>query len=166
MVETKTDIFFYGLKDEFAYMSNFYKTNFVDENGINFNCSEQYFMYRKCLTFEPTNKSLIKEILKETSATKVKKLGRKVKNYDDDIWSKLRYGIMVEALRLKFSQNEDIKQKLINTGGKTLYEASKYDKIWGIGFYAVKAINIDKKLYGTNLLGKALMQVRDDLIKN
>lgn len=41
-------------------------------------------------------------------------------------------------------------------------EASPYDSIWGIGFSAANAgVNTDN--WGENLLGKALMRVRDRL---
>ena len=30
-METENEIYFYGLHNEFNYMSNFYKTNFIDE---------------------------------------------------------------------------------------------------------------------------------------
>jgi len=53
--------------------------------------------------------------------------------------------------------------KLKLTGNKNLYEASKTDKIWGIGFDADQAVKTDKKFYGTNLLGQALMTVRAEL---
>ena len=85
------------------------------------------------------------------------------KNYNDTIWNEKRYGIMLDALRLKFNQNPSIKQKLLLTGPKTLYEATKNDKIWGIGFYDADAINTDKIKFGTNLLGKALMEIRAEL---
>lgn len=162
-METDTEIFFYGIKDKYSYMSNFYKVIFTDENNINYCCSEQYFMYKKCETFDPTNDNLLKLILSEKSATKIKKLGRQVSNYDETIWKNRRYDIMVEGLKLKFSQNEDIKQKLLLTSNKSLFEASKYDKIWGIGYYANDAVNTDKSKFGTNLLGKALMEVRTHL---
>lgn len=56
-----------------------------------------------------------------------------------------------------------MKNYLLNTNDKKLYESSPYDKIWGIGFEAEKAINVDVREYGENLLGKASMQVRDEL---
>jgi ribA/ribD-fused uncharacterized protein len=161
-METENEIYFYGLNNEFGYMSNFYKTTFIDEDGIEFNCSEQYFMYNKCKVFDPTNSELLEAILKEKSSAKIKKYGRQVENYDDKMWEQIRYNIMLCALRLKFNQNENIKQKLITTNPKILYEASKYDKIWGIGFYDMDAINTDKK-FGRNLLGKALMELRNEL---
>jgi ribA/ribD-fused uncharacterized protein len=69
---------------------------------------------------------------------------------------------MLDALRLKFNQNEIIKQKLLETTPKILYEASKNDKIWGIGFYDKDAIH-NKSKFGKNLLGNALMVIRTEL---
>lgn len=162
-METKDSIYFYGLKDEYGYLSNFYKCNFIDEYNNQYCCSEQYFMYQKALLFEPDNIELHQQILNETNPTIVKKLGRNIKNYNEDIWNELRYNKMKDGLRLKFNQNDNLKIKLINTGNKILYEASKYDKIWGIGFYANEAINKNKKIYGQNLLGKCLMEIRTEL---
>jgi ribA/ribD-fused uncharacterized protein len=164
-METDKEIYFYGINDEFGYMSNFYKTTFKDENEIQFNCSEQYFMYHKCMTFEPLNEKLLNEILNETSATKIKKYGRMIKNFDENVWNEKKYHIMVDALRLKFDQNENIKKKLLETNYKILYEASATDKIWGIGFSCENAINENKIKFGQNLLGKALMQIRYEILK-
>jgi ribA/ribD-fused uncharacterized protein len=162
-METETEIYFYTLKNKFAYMSNFYSTNFIDIDGISYNCSEQYFMYHKCKTFDPSNNTLLENILNETSPTKIKKYGRQVQNFNDTIWKEKRYDIMLEALRLKFNQNETIKQKLLETNPKILYEASRTDKIWGIGYYDMDAININKNNFGENLLGNALMEIRSEL---
>jgi len=54
-METINAIYFYGVKNDFYYMSNFFLTSFSDDNGNAFNCSEQYFMYHKCLTFDKHN---------------------------------------------------------------------------------------------------------------
>jgi len=156
------DIYFFREYNENGYMSNFYPTNFTDD-GIPFNCSEQWFMYQKCLTFDPNNNRLRCLILTELNPKMVKKYGRQVKNFDEDIWNSKKYDIMVDALRLKFNQNLEIKKKLLSTKGKKLYEASPYDKIWGIGVNYQTANHINKNSYGQNLLGKALIQVRDEL---
>ena len=162
-METETEIYFYNLKNKFDYMSNFYKTIFTDKDGIKYNCSEQYFMYHKCKIFDPKNNILLETIITETSATKIKKYGRQVQNFNDIFWKEKRYNIMLEALRLKFNQNEIIKQKLLETKPKILYEASKNDRIWGIGYYDKDAIQIDKSKFGENLLGNALMEIRSEL---
>ena len=69
---------------------------------------------------------------------------------------------MKSGLRFKFIQNLGLKNLLIGTGTKTLYEASPYDKIWGIGFSPQNAPNVNKYLFGRNLLGNALMDIRDE----
>lgn len=161
-METTDSIYFYGVKDKYAFMSNFYKCNFTDERNITFNCSEQYFMYEKCMLFDSGNKTLLDNILKETNPVQIKKYGRSVKNFDNKTWNACRYDVMYKSAKLKFEQNEDIKQKLIQTGNKILYEASKYDRIWGIGYFAMDAVKQPIKNYGQNLLGKILMEIRID----
>ncbi len=161
-METTNEIYFYGHKGNFGYMSNFYHTTFA-ENNVIFTCSEQYLMYHKCMLFDSTNYELLNLILSETSPAQIKKYGRQVKNYNDVAWDLVRYDIMVSGLRLKFNQNESIKFKLIQTSNKNLYEASKTDNIWGVGFGLNNVATTNKNLFGRNLLGKALMQVRHEL---
>jgi len=156
-------LYFYTPLTINGYLSNFYKVNFK-ENNLIFNCSEQYFMYQKCLTFNPKNNILLNKILSEVNSYKIKQFGRQVKNYNESVWNKARYGIMIKALRLKFTQNADIKAKLLSTNPKKLYEVSPYDSIWGIGLSVQEAMYTDPKHYGSNLLGKALMQIRDELV--
>ncbi len=67
---------------------------------------------------------------------------------------------MVDILKLKFSQNQELKTLLLSTGDSILVEASSYDKIWRIGLneYDAKKTKIED-WPGENLLGKALMEV-------
>lgn len=164
-METPDSIYFYShTKGNYGYMSNFYPSAFVDKEENEFNCSEQYLMYHKCKLFDPNNNKMLLQILNEKSPAKVKALGRMVKNYNEQVWSDLRFQVMIDGLRLKFNQNQQIANKLIQTNPKMLYEAAQNDNIWGIGFDAVTAIITDKANFGTNLLGMALVQVRGELI--
>lgn len=163
MSETDSDIYFYGQNNVYGFMSNFYRCKFVDNDGIVYNCTEQYFMYKKCMIFEPDNLELKNSILTETLPSKIKAYGRKVKNYNEVTWNSIREQVMYDANKLKYTQNNNLKDKLLQTGNKNLYEASKSDKIWGIGYSSIDAQNIDKKYYGQNLLGKILMKLRDEL---
>ena len=63
---------------------------------------------------------------------------------------------------MKINIKEKVKTFLLNTGTRVLVEASPYDKIWGIGLSADQE-NIENPLTwnGENLLGFALMEVRD-----
>lgn len=86
--------------------------------------------------------------------------------YGENIWKKNRYSIILNGNYAKFMQNEDLRLFLISTKDSILVEASPYDKIWGIGMSANNE-NIENPLLwrGLNLLGFALMEVRDELIR-
>lgn len=91
-------------------------------------------------------------------------LGRKVQNYDDKRWEGVKMDHMLNGLRLKFTQNTELQQRLIDTGDKTLYEANKFDGFWGIKFDIENAQKPENKSkYGKNMLGELLMVVRKEL---
>lgn len=65
---------------------------------------------------------------------------------------------------LKFSQNEKLKEFLLSTDNKIIVEASPYDAIWGIGMLETDRDAQNPLLWkGENLLGFALMEVRNEL---
>ena len=161
-------IYFYGHKNEYGFMSNFYPCVFklnCTINGVkqsvSFNCSEQYFTFKKCMMFDENNTMLIHQILTEDKPSKIKALGRQVVNFDGATWDQHKFKIMMKALKYKFGQNEELMMMLQMTRGKILYEASPKDKIWGIGMNAIKGIASDPSTYGQNLLGQSLMIIRD-----
>lgn len=179
MMETERAIFFHGKQDErFGFLSSFYECRFTDVNGDFFRSSEQLFMKKKQETFDPQNERLAKAIMTAATPSRAKALGRTVQNYDDDVWQTQRYGVMLQALKLKFSSNDDLRSRLLATGDKTIYEASHRDAIWGIGLGINKIaemfreihwfresgevpLSIQESSFGTNLLGKALMETRE-----
>ena len=148
---------FWKTSNPFGEFSNWYMGRFTFKD-IEFISSEQALMYCKAILFNDDETAI--KILQEKNNKNIKQLGREVKNYDDAVWAEKRYNIMVEILKCKFSQNEELKELLLNTRGCLIYEASPLDRIWGIG-----STNIDD-IRGQNLLGKALMEVRDFIIKN
>jgi len=158
-METDNAIYFYSHKNKYGYLSNFYSCVF-EEDDVKFNCSEQYFMYRKCVLFDSKNTCLITSILNNADPKKIKACGRQVKNFNQCEWDDVKYEIMTDALDLKFSQNENLLKQLLDTYPKKLYEASPVDSIWGIGLSDKQAVNTDKSEYGQNLLGRALMKIR------
>ena len=71
---------------------------------------------------------------------------------------------MLQACRAKYSQNPDLKQALLDTGDKILVEAALKDVVWGIGRgLDYPFLEDESKWLGQNLLGKVLMQVREEL---
>jgi ribA/ribD-fused uncharacterized protein len=81
-----------------------------------------------------------------------KKIGQTIVLRPD--WEQVKYEIMLKALRIKF-EKDPLRALLISTGDRVIYEDSPYDKIWGTGVLGEIGT-------GTNLLGKALMQVRGE----
>lgn len=163
-METDDKIFFWKENNKYGFLSNFYYSSFKDSLGFTYICNEQYFMVQKCLLFDSENSKLFKEIMDCKIPIMIKKLGRKVNNFDKHIWNKEKYNIMKTGIKYKFSQNKFLKKKLLETKNKMLFEASPYDKIWGIGIEHNVASKLNPSDFeGENLLGKALMEIRDEL---
>ena len=159
-------LFFYGHtndKNEItkSSLSQWYIKDFK-ENNLTFNCMEKYMMYNKALLFD--DKKIAEEILNNNQPKAIKELGRKVSNFKDEIWDKVKYTIILKGNYYKFSQNNDLINFLLNTKNKVLVEASPYDKVWGIKMKYDNE-NIENPFFwqGENLLGFALMEVRDEI---
>jgi len=101
-------------------------------------------------------------ILKATTPSQMKALGRKVTPFDPSKWDRHKRDVVFRGNLAKFQQNPGLKSTLLGTGSRTIVEAAKNDRIWGIGL-SVSEAESGAKWRGQNLLGKALMQVRDAL---
>lgn len=134
------------------------------ENGIVYNCAEQYMMAKKAELMG--DYITLETIMKETRPAELKKLGRKVQNFDSNLWDANKYNIVLNASILKFGQSPVLLQYLLSTEDKVLVEASPYDDIWGIALS--EEMNASRNPYlwkGENLLGFALMEARDILFQ-
>ncbi|KAI6206196.1 NADAR family protein [Aphelenchoides besseyi] len=141
--------------------SNFFQTKF-EFDGHEFTTSEQAFMYVKAKEFKDEQSK--EKILRETDPKRCKMIGRKVSGFDKTLWDRISSNVMVEVLREKFGQNRALRDFLIGTGNSLLVEAAPRDRIWGIGMGENNPKVANPKLWrGRNLLGVALMQVRDEL---
>ena len=104
------------------------------------------------------------QILKCSDPKQIKALGSKVRGFDQKVWDKFKYAIVLNGNWCKFSQNRDLREFLLSTGDGVLVEASPYDNIWVIRLAASSPEAQDPmKWRGQNLLGFALMEVRDEL---
>ena len=156
-------LFFWGhtVKDEItkACFSQWFPCEFVD-NGVVYKTAEHYMMAAKARLFD--DNEILELILETHSPNEAKSLGRKVENFNSEIWDHHKYQIVVQANLLKFSQNQELKEFLLSTEDKVIVEASPYDKIWGIGMLESDKNSGNPPLWnGENILGFALMEVRD-----
>lgn len=99
-----------------------------------FTSAEQFMMFNKALLF--LDWEIAAAIRKTNDPRMQKELGRQVKNFNPEVWEYARSEIVLMGNRMKFDQNEDLKQALLATAGTTLVEASPYDEIWGVGLSA------------------------------
>lgn len=159
-------IYFWGhtphpKKTTAACLSQWYSCWFEVE-GVQYHTTEQYMMAAKARLFG--DEESLREIMGATTPADYKKLGRKVRGFVAEVWNARKYEIVVEGNLAKFSQNSALKDFLLSTAGAILAEASPYDTIWGIGLDREQAERGGVEQWrGENLLGCALMDVRDRL---
>ena len=154
--ENETGVYFKS-----NYPSQWYIAPFIIDE-IKYNCCEQYMMAMKARLFQDKETEIL--IMEATEPKEQKKLGRSVKNFNNDEWNKIADDIVFKANQAKFTQNHDLKEKLLNTGDKIIVECSPYDAIWGNGLNITDTLNTPMENWkGTNRLGKAIMKVRNFL---
>ena len=158
-----------GCRIDAGCMSQWARYGFVVD-GSYYRYAEQFMMAEKARLF--SDHDSLGKILRAKSPMIIKNLGRTVKNRngkkwtiaDAKEWDAARFDVVVRGNFAKFSQNDKLKEYLMSTGDALLVEASPKDKIWGIGLDADTAAKTPEKDWpGKNLLGKALMLVRERL---
>ncbi|KAE8452326.1 hypothetical protein EG329_001026 [Mollisiaceae sp. DMI_Dod_QoI] len=154
-----------------CYMSQWYLSPFTEPAiKTHYKTAEQYMMHRKALLFN--DPAIASQILATTSPKAQKSLGRKVKNFDQKVWEAERLKIVEEGTYLKFKFGSDrgewegekvgLRERLLGTSERELVEASPMDRTWGIGF-TERFADERREDWGLNLLGVALMSVRERL---
>lgn len=123
-------VFFHDPNEYYGFLSNWYLSEFSVDGQI-FSSMEQYMMYCKAILF--CDSDIADQIMLTTNTGKIKSLGRQIKNYNESIWNGMRQIIVYKGLMQKFLQNNDLKDKLLETGDSILAECALQDKIWGIG---------------------------------
>ncbi|WP_438432722.1 NADAR family protein [Gorillibacterium sp. sgz500922] len=133
--------------------------------GTEYSCAEQFMMAEKARLFG--DDEMLESILQAKHPKEMKAYGRAVRHFDKAIWEKECYGIVKRASLAKFSQNPNLGEYLKSTKKRILVEASPRDRIWGIG---MGKSNPDAenplKWRGRNLLGFALTEARDELLRD
>lgn len=131
--------------DKYYFLSNFYSVD-VWFAGIKFKNSEAAFQAMKCI--DPRDRVEFENL----APSQAKRLGRSIKLRPD--WDLVKDELMEKICLAKFSQNTDLRDKLIDTHPKYLEEGNDWnDRYWGVCNGA-----------GLNKLGWILMNLREHYI--
>jgi ribA/ribD-fused uncharacterized protein len=129
-------------------------------DGVTYATAEHWMMAGKARLFYDADG--LAAVLAAKSPGAAKAAGRKVRGFDEKLWAEQRYGLVVAGNRAKFGQHPALRAFLVATGRRVLVEASPYDRVWGIGMAPGNpAVAHPAAWRGLNLLGFALMEVRD-----
>lgn len=151
-----------GVIDE-ACLSQWWPCHF-QVDGVEYRCAEQFMMAEKARMFG--DEDMLACIMEASHPKDMKAYGRAVKHFDKDLWDSRCFDIVKRGNLAKFSQNPELWEFLKNTRSRILVEASPRDRIWGIGMGKNNPAALSPLTWrGANLLGFALTQVRDLLLK-
>lgn len=143
----KAVINFYSTTDDYGCFSNFSR-HAIFLKGKKWPTSEHYFQAQK-FAGEPDEE----EIRKANKPMLAASMGRDRKRPLRRDWESAKERVMMDALRAKFTQHEDLKAILLSTGDAILVEQTANDSYWGDGGDGS----------GKNRLGQLLMQLREEL---
>ena len=154
--ETNSEVMaFFG---ELNPLSNFHPCTFVYE-GETFHSSEQLIQMKKAEFFED---DIAKErILNSTDAQDSKEIAMEISGFNKSRWNSAAEELCYEGICQKYVQNPRLYNYLLDTGNKTIVEAT-YDDVWGTGrtLGNVHCLN-PTKWTSIGILGKILMKIRD-----
>jgi ribA/ribD-fused uncharacterized protein len=142
-------------------LSQWYPAPFTAD-GVRYATAEHYMMAGKARLFGDAEAERL--VLADDDPATAKSAGRRVRGFEEDTWTAHRYGLVVAANTAKFTQSPPLGNYLLATGERVLVEASPYDTVWGVGLSAARPeARHPARWRGLNLLGFALMEVRDEL---
>ncbi|MCD9876772.1 NADAR family protein [Streptomyces guryensis] len=142
-------------------LSQWWPSPFAVE-GSAYATAEHWMMAAKARLFDDAEAE--RRVLAAEHPSQAKKAGRLARGFDEEIWKRERFQIVLEGSVHKFAAHPQLRQFLLNTGDRVLVEASPVDRVWGIGLAADDEAAADPERWrGPNLLGFALMEARERL---
>lgn len=132
-------------------------------DGVTYTDAEAFLMASKARLFG--DEEALAKILQAEHPAEAKNFGRRVVDFDESVWVANRFGLAMKANAAKFAQNPALAMYLSSTRGRVLVEASPRDLIWGVGLSPTsRDLERPSAWRGENLLGFALMAVRDTVL--
>lgn len=156
------EIKFYSWSKDYFEFSNF-SLHPIEVDGKIYATNEHYFQSIKFLPTEMIeinregDEITYREYVRLSKSPKEAKIRGTSRLYKiDNNWDNNRIEVMRKAIKAKFTQHQYLRDLLLSTENATLKEDSPYDNFWGVGKYG----------NGKNMLGKLLMEFREELQNN
>lgn len=128
-------------------------------DGVVYRTAEHWMMAEKARLFHDAEAE--RAAVEAPNPALAKAAGRTVRGFEDSVWVRERFEVVVRGSVHKFSSTPELRAYLLNTGERVLVEASPRDRVWGIGMGAQNENAERPDLWrGLNLLGFALMEAR------
>ncbi len=147
MPDSPTVINFYSTNGEYGGFSNFSRHP-IFLAGKKWPTTEHFFQAKKFAGTPHEEKVRLCKTPRQAAD-----MGRDRKLPLRRDWESAKDGIMLEAVRAKFTQHDDLKAVLLGTGDAKLVEHTENDSYWGDGGDGS----------GRNQLGQILMKIREEL---
>ena len=130
---------------EYRFLSNFWPST-VEFEGMTYPTAEH--AYQAAKTLDAAERRRIAAL---PTPAEAKRAGRALPPRAD--WEQVKFDVMLQCVRDKFSRDPDLRRRLLDTGEAYLEEGNTWgDTVWGVS-----------NGVGENRLGKILMRVRDEL---
>lgn len=145
--QARAVVHFHKLAEPYGEFSNFARSP-ITLRGRSWPTVEHYFQAQKFAGTEHEE-----AIRLAASPMVAARMGRSRERPLRADWERVKLGVMLEALRAKFTQHADLRELLVSTGEALLVERRERDSYWGDG----------PDGSGENMLGTLLMRVREEL---
>ena len=151
---------FGGMYSEYSKHSNWSASRFTFKER-RFECIEQGYMYNKAMiNNEPET---ARKICYTNDPRETKRLGSSVSVTNGNEWNTLKKTLMLELVRAKYTQIEDLKQILLATRNRKIGENGR-DSFFSIGLPLTHPDVLNcEKWKSNNQLGQILEIVRNDI---
>ena len=142
--------------------SNMYRVNF-NLDDADWICTEQYYSYK--MAQHAGDPIAMRDIRNAQSGRECKAITKRLTELDRQRWNECAPEVLSNAVRAKFTQNQRLRDLLIDTGENILGEANPHCSYWGIGKSMKKREAFDHKSWpeGSNVMGQILMDLREQL---
>jgi hypothetical protein len=149
---------FYSRHSPFS--NHFTKAPFTLGN-TSYSCTEQFYFSQKADRMK--DKAQYLAVMAEKDPALILKEGKKIKNMSGIVWEDEARNVMKTGNKAKYVQNTGVRASLLSTGNSIMGESSSTDDWWGTGFSLTHPDRNNTDLWGQNVMGLILMEVRNEV---